>query len=301
MYFLFSMIAGVLIALMIVVNGELASSFGLYSSTAIIHLVGLVFISIAYIFSKKPEPKSKKPPFYLYIGGMIGVFTIVFNNMAFGKISISAILALGLLGQSITSIIIDQFGLMKMPKVAFNKRKIIGLIFVLTGILMMVSINETKQISAIIVALLAGLTVVTSRTINARLANETSAMKSTLFNYIIGFASSIIILMFVGRGEAMFTDFALPTNPWIYTGGLIGVVTVMVLNLTVSKISSFYLTLLLFVGQVFTGIIIDIVLSGAFSTNNLIGGILVATGLSLNVIFDKMKDKEKLKAADIMS
>ncbi len=55
MYFLFSMLTGVLVALMIVANGELASSFGLYSSTAAIHFIGLIFILIVAAFTKKPK------------------------------------------------------------------------------------------------------------------------------------------------------------------------------------------------------------------------------------------------------
>lgn len=301
MYFLFSLITGVIIAVMIVVNGELGSSLGLYSSTAIIHFVGLIFITIIYTFSKKEPRKGKKLPFYIYLGGMIGVLTIVFNNIAFGKISVSAILALGLLGQSITSIIIDQYGLFNMPQVKFNKRKIIGLIFLLIGIFIMTSTQANANTGAVVVSLLTGLTIVLGRTINARLANATNVMTSTLFNYIVGFATSVVFLIIAGRGEAMFVILSLPSNWWIYTGGIIGVFAIMLLNITVGKISSFYLTLLLFVGQVFAGIIIDILLSGVFSANNLVGGLLVAIGLSLNVIFDRIANKEDLEVIKAVS
>jgi len=295
------MIAGVLIAIMVVANGELGSSIGLYSSTSIIHLVGLIFIAIIFAFSKKPKRSAKGLPFYMYLGGMVGLFTVVFSNLAFGKISVSAILALGLLGQSIASIFVDQFGLFKMPKVKFSKRKIIGLAFLLVGILVMISVREAKQTTAIIVALLAGLAVVLSRTINARLAQETSILTSVLFNYIVGLATSLIFLAIAGQGEITFASFAPPSNYLIYTGGIIGVFIIMLLNVIVTKISAFYLTLLLFVGQVFSGMVIDIILSGAFSMSNLIGGILVALGLSLNVLFDKMVEKENLKAIKVTS
>lgn len=295
MHFLFSMITGILIAIMIVANGELASGFGIYSSTAIIHLVGLIFISIVYVLKKRPKQSAKKLPAYLYLGGLLGVGTIVFNNMAFGKISISAILALGLLGQSLAAIVIDQFGWFNMPKVAFRKRKLIGLSFVLLGILIMVTLGEAKETVAIIVALLTGLTVVLSRTINARLAQETSMMKSTLLNYIIGFIAAVIIMFIVSRGQPVFSGIVLPSKIWVYTGGIIGVFTVMILNITVTKISSFYLTLLLFVGQVFSGIVIDIILTNSFSINNLSGGIMVAVGLSLNVWLDKTCENTKGK------
>lgn len=235
------------------------------------------------------------------MGGMIGVFTIVFNNMAFGKISVSAILALGLLGQSITSIFADHFGIFKMPKIKFNKRKIIGVAFLIAGIFVMITIQEANQTVAILAAFLTGLAVVFSRTLNARLAQETNIITSTLLNYVIGLVTSLFFLATAGKGESILASFALPSDWWIYTGGVIGVFTIMLLNITVSKISSFYLTLLLFVGQVFAGIIIDIVLSGTFSVSNLIGGILVAIGLSLNILFDKLAEKENLTVIKVTS
>jgi len=286
-YFLFSVLTGAFIAIMIVANGELASTYGVYSSTAVIHLIGLIFVIVFYAFNKQPKQSKKRLPFYFYLGGLLGVGTVVFNSMAFGKISVSAILALGLLGQSVTAIIIDHFGWFKMPKVAFSKKKLIGLTFVFIGIFIMVALREAKKGMAITVALLTGLTVVISRTLNARLAQETSMMKSTLFNYIIGFGSAVVIMIVAGGRESMLNDFTLSSNVWIYTGGLIGVFAIMILNITVTKISSFYLTLLLFIGQVFSGIVIDVLLTESFSMNNLIGGILVTIGLTINVWLDK--------------
>lgn len=59
-----------------------------------------------------------------------------------------------------------------------------------------------------------------------------------------------------------------------------------------SKVSSFYLTLLLFVGQLFTGIIIDYFSTVKISIYQVIGGILVVVGLGYNLYIDKSKEKE---------
>jgi hypothetical protein len=57
----------------------------------------------------------------------------------------------------------------------------------------------------------------------------------------------------------------------------------------VIKISAFYLSLFLFIGQVFSGILVDMVISQTFSLRNLIGGIFVALGLSVNLLLDRKK------------
>jgi transporter family-2 protein len=72
-------------------------------------------------------------------------------------------------------------------------------------------------------------------------------------------------------------------------GGPISVITVMVCNLLVSRISALYLTLLFFIGQVFSSVIIDAVIAKSFAPYNLIGGVLVTAGLLVNVLVDRKR------------
>ncbi|QIB70491.1 DMT family transporter [Aminipila butyrica] len=136
MYYFLSVLAGAIIAVMIAVNGVLTAHCNIYVATVIIHVMGLIMISLILIRHREnPMPwKNKKLPLLLYSGGLVGVATTVFNNMAFGKISMSAILAIVLLGQSVTSIVIDHFGWLDMPHQSFNKKKLIGLSFIVLGI-----------------------------------------------------------------------------------------------------------------------------------------------------------------------
>lgn len=291
MNYLLSVLSGVLIAVMIAVNGGLTAQYGAWTATVIIHIVGLVFISLILIFKREKILPVKKLPFYLFSGGLIGVATTVFTNVAFGKISVSAILALCLLGQTVTSLIVDHYGCFNMPKIPFPKKKLFGIVFVVLGIAVMLSIFELSMFAAVIVSLLAGVTIVMARTVNARLAEETSVLKSTFINYVTGLAFSGAILAVViacGLEQEFAFRFSLPTV-WIYFGGLIGVLVVMIANVITTKVPSFYMTLLLFIGQVFTGLLLDVILTQTFSQRNLFGGLLVAIGLSINIWLDKRK------------
>ncbi|BBF44384.1 possible membrane-spanning protein [Lachnospiraceae bacterium KM106-2] len=141
MYYLLSILSGFLIAAMVAVNGYLTTWHGTYLATVIIHFVGLVFV---FLFIKLKKGRifgsHKRLPYYCYLGGAIGVITTVCNNIGFGKISVSAILALGLLGQSITAIVIDHFGLFHMKVQKFNPKKLIGYAFVLIGIVFLMDL-----------------------------------------------------------------------------------------------------------------------------------------------------------------
>lgn len=142
---------------------------------------------------------------------------------------------------------------------------------------------------AMVVSFLSGITIVVSRTILAALAQKTSMLKSTFYNYAVGLVTSLIVLLVVIRGFHLPEISADPYRLWIYLGGLAGVIVVMLSNLTVSKIPSFSMTLLLFIGQVFTGILLDILLSQEFSPRIMAGGLCVAAGLAVNMLVEKQK------------
>ena len=286
MYYFLSLLTGILISIMIAFNGRLTTQYGVYSATVIIHIVGLIFITILAIANRE-RLFSKRQAWFLYLGGAIGVLTTIFNNFAFGRISVSAILALGLFGQSVAGLLIDRYGLLNMQKYPFAKKKIIGLLFIIGGIVSMINDFETI---AVVVSFIAGVNIVISRTLNAKLADLTSVRTGTFYNYLVGLFISIPVLLLLGRNEILvLSEIVISPNWYIYLGGILGVCVVLLSNITVMKISAFYLTLLLFIGKVFSGILIDIVISQEFSSRNLIGGVLVAIGLCVNLLLDSKR------------
>ena len=290
MYYILSLLMGMLIAVLVAVNGGLAAQYGLYSAAVIIHIIGLLFIAIL-IWLKRERPFSRKHPNVFYFGGAIGVLTIVFASASFGRISVSAILAFGLLGQGIAGLIIDQCGLLGMPKHPFRKHTLIGLSLILAGAASMI---DTFEMQAVLLSFAAGLTFVISRTLNARLANVTNAYISTFYHYFIGLIVSILAFLLLGGNEAIYPEFGvapLSSSWYIYTGGIVGIAVILLGNVTVMKISAFYLTLLVFIGQVLSGILIDLIISQELSIRYFIGVILVTMGLCVNLLLGHKKSQ----------
>jgi bacterial/archaeal transporter family-2 protein len=137
MYKLLSGLIGILITVMLAFNGVLAKNIGNYSSIVIIHLVGLICISFILLIKKIKLKFQNHIPIYLYSAGSIGVVTVLLNNISFNYIGASLTLALGLLGQSLTSIVIDHYGLLGSNVSKFKKQKLLGLAIIALGILIM--------------------------------------------------------------------------------------------------------------------------------------------------------------------
>lgn len=137
MYNLLSAFIGALITFMIFVNSTLSGQIDGYLASVVIHVVGLIGIVMILIVKKLKISFDKTIPLYLYSAGIIGVFTVLSNNLTFNKIGASLTLALGLFGQVVASILIDHFGIIGMKKIAFDKRKFIGLFIIVIGISVM--------------------------------------------------------------------------------------------------------------------------------------------------------------------
>ncbi len=295
MYYGFAALAALLIAVMVAINGELAAMHGIHMSNLIIHIVGLVVVSITAFFRKERVFAVKGLPIILFCGGAIGYFTTLFNNMAVGRISVTAILALSLLGQAGASLVIDQFGFFDMPVRKFGLPKLLGLAITCLGIVFLLWGGESSAFVPAFVSLLTGVTVVTSRQINAQLSERTSVLVSTFYNYFVGMFTAVLALgIAAGTGAEIVIGVGVSSRLWIYAGGAIGGVIVLLSNLCVVRMSSLIMTLMMFAGQVFGGVAIDAVFFGDFSFRALAGGIFAFLGLVVNVWLDgKQNKKEK--------
>ncbi|WP_294405540.1 DMT family transporter [uncultured Clostridium sp.] len=137
MYNLLSLLIGILIAVMVAFNGELSNGTGNYSSLVIIHVIGYLAIVLLMMYKKIKIPFKMTLPLWLYSAGVITVGTVLINNIAYAEIGVSLPVALGLLGQSLTSLVFDHYGFLGMSKIKFNKKKIIGITIIVIGVCVM--------------------------------------------------------------------------------------------------------------------------------------------------------------------
>lgn len=137
MYSLYSAFVGMLITIMIGLNGTLSNLLGNYISSIIVHFAGLSTVILVLFIKKNKITFKREIPLYLYSAGAIGVLILLFNNVTFNTIGVSLTVALGLLGQSVASIVIDSYGLFNMKLVRFNKKKLLGFMFISIGIIIM--------------------------------------------------------------------------------------------------------------------------------------------------------------------
>jgi len=139
----------------------------------------------------------------------------------------------------------------------------------------------------IILAILCGCITIVSMILNSHLARKIGFLQGTLINYIVGLSSSILLIAVVkGHVDLSFSSYSnIPV--WAFLGGIVGVIVVASTNIVIPKIPTIYTTLLIFMGQLFTGIMIDYFKNGSISNGKIIGGLLILLGIIYNSNVDK--------------
>lgn len=276
-----SLFIGVMTAVMIVVNGRLSEGLGLYESVVLIHIVGLVMQLIIMVVKKSRVKLRQGIPLWVYSGGAVGILTVISTNYAFIHLGVASAAALNLLGMTVTSILIDQFGWFGMRKDKLTTVKIVSLAILLIGVIVLLYPYNLSAILAVILSIFSGVTVVVSRTLNARMLLYYDLQTSTLFNYITGLFSSSLVLLILS--PLAFTTLFTFDFPWYtYSGGAIGAVLVSLSSIVAVRLPSYSITVVMFLGQFFFGMVLDALTGRAPTPQAVIGGVILAIGLFVN-------------------
>lgn len=129
---------GIILAIMVFLNGMLSSITGPYISTLIYHLLGFILIILISLVKKNRLSSLKYLPIIFFLPGMLGVITILLNNISIPKIGVTLAVGAGLFGQLAMSAIVEHFGLFGMPVNRLKKGKILGFSIISLGIVVMI-------------------------------------------------------------------------------------------------------------------------------------------------------------------
>ncbi|MDO5516776.1 MAG: DMT family transporter [Clostridium sp.] len=147
----------------------------------------------------------------------------------------------------------------------------------------------------ILISILTGVIIVVSRIFNTKLSHEIGLIESSYYNYFTAAITSVIMFFFIGEAFSLTSFNGIPA--YAYLGGFMGVLIVILNSVVTPKLPAFNVTLLIFIAQLFTGIAIDWIISGAVPINKISGGLLVVLGLSYNLYVDRCDEKEDLSLA----
>ena len=290
-----SVVAGALIAVQSRVNGALGLELENGVVAALISFgIGTILIS-AVLFSLKPQRHKLlemlkaltrgRLPLWLFFGGFAGGFFVMMQGLVAPSLGITLFTLAIVSGQALSALMLDSFGLIGMTKRVLSLARLVGALLALIGVVLFAGLGFEAISPLVVLPFLAGFGTGFQQAINGRLAKQTeSVLLSTYVNFVAG---TLIILVTLLLVQGIPVTQSLPTNPWLYLGGVVGGAFIFLQVLVVRQIGVLALGLSLLAGQVVAALILDLLLPISainFAPLNFLGVLLVVTGASLVVI-----------------
>lgn len=132
----FAMVAGVAMAVQGSLNSVLAKVIGLLESTFIVHVVGLLVVSLLVFGLKLGQGnlgKIGQVPWYAYLGGVISVLIIYLVVASIPKVGVANATTAIIVGQVTTALIIDCTGMFGLEKFPFGWQQVVGILLLAVG------------------------------------------------------------------------------------------------------------------------------------------------------------------------
>ncbi|MCT8978815.1 DMT family transporter [Clostridium sp. CX1] len=133
---LFSILAGIFISLQGVFNTRVSDKIGFLETTTVVHGVGFIFaLIITLIYGSGSFSKIGEINKIYLLGGVFGVIIVFSVAKGISILGASFSIAIMLVIQLIIATTIDTFGLFGSPQIKFEYTKLVGLFFMIIGII----------------------------------------------------------------------------------------------------------------------------------------------------------------------
>lgn len=134
--------AGVVLIVQVGVNTTLRNALGAPVTAALVSfLVGSVGLIVFLWLTRATWPARAQwgaIPWWAWFGGILGAFYVVSTIIAGPRLGAAALLALIVLGQLVTSLLVDHFGWLGFPQHSVTALRLLGALLLFGGVLLIV-------------------------------------------------------------------------------------------------------------------------------------------------------------------
>lgn len=295
-YVLFAILAGITVTLQNSINGLMAPIVGAIGASFLSFATQatLIFAYLTLIQHRLPSirkarfPESLSGPLAMVVVGLIGVCVSRMGSAVTTCCSVA--------GQIIMSAVIDHFGLFNAQTMRFRPRRIPGFILILTGVLSInlvgASDSARTPLLMLLLSVLLGCCAVIVRTLNVKISDSVGSVIDGAFVNSFGGSLSGLILFFVISG--FHPDFSayLTVPAYYFTAGVFGLACLLLNIFAYKKLDTFYATIFMLIGQIGTGILIDLFFFHSLSFAKGVGILLIILG----IVIDKAVTRSRAAA-----
>lgn len=138
-YFAFLLIAGILQGLMISLNGQLGNYYDMFGVSFFVHGIAVIILLFYMKCKEKRKIKFSGVPPYVYLVGFMGIALVASSTWCILAIGATAMTGLSVVGQMISSAIVDHKGWFGVEKQPFQWKELPAYLLVLAGVWLILS------------------------------------------------------------------------------------------------------------------------------------------------------------------
>ena len=263
-----AVLVGVLTSVQAQINGALGAAIGdgfvaavisFGSGLGILVVLSLVLPSGRAGFGRLSRGvRSRRIPFWMLIGGLAGAFTVATQGLTVAIIGVATFTVGVVAGQTVNGVVLDRVGYGPAGIVPVTIGRVLGGGLAVVAVLISLLGEGPSSIPAwmLFLPFLAGAGIAWQQATNGRLRHVIeSPLTATLVNFIGGTIALLIAATI--RAAVVGLPDSLPTDPWLYLGGAIGVVYIFLSAALVRHTGVLQLGLGSVVGLLLTSVVID--------------------------------------------
>lgn len=196
---------------------------------------------------------------WMLLGGVCGALTVTTQGVTAGVLGVSLFTVGVVAGQALHGLVLDRIGFGPAGVVAVTPGRVLGGALALVAVAISLSgdVLATTPLWLLLLPFAAGIGIAWQSAANGRLAQRVrSPMTSTLMSFIAG-TTVLLVAAFVSVGLQGMPD-ALPAEPWLYLGGLLGFAYILLGAVVVAHTGVLLLGLGAVLGQLAASVVIDV-------------------------------------------
>lgn len=263
-----AVLIGALTALQARINGSLGAEIGDgFVAAAISFSSGLVIlIALSALLAEGRRGfgrlvagiRSRSIPLWMLLGGLVGAFTVASQGLTVATIGVALFTVGFVAGQTTGGLVLDRIGYGPAGVVPVTVRRLIGALLAIAGVVVCLSGDALGGVPLwmLVVPAIAGAGVAWQQGTNGRLrVRVDSPLTATLVNFVGG---TVVLLIAAGVHVAVVgVPRTVPTEPWLYIGGAVGVVYIFLSSVVVRRTGVLLLGLGSVVGLLATSVLLD--------------------------------------------
>lgn len=296
LWLLASIAAGAGLALQSRVNGELGARLEHGMLAALISF-GVGLLVLAGLLAVSPGSRAGvrrlvgvirdgSMPWWYATTGLLGAFLVATQGLVVGTLGVALYTVGVVAGQTMSGLAVDRMGLGGLAKKHITAPRVVGALLALVAVgLALVGTGELEGAWLIVLPFVAGLLQSLQQAMGGLVQRHSaSAIAQTVSNFLVG---TVALGLFVlAQTIVGVRAQPLPTEPWLYIGGVLGIVFIALMSVAVHHLGVLTMGLGVICGQVVTSVLLDVLLPAGHpvTTWSLLGAALTIAAVGVSAI-----------------